>query len=31
MWPPVASLGVFVWNMPNFARVMYTGIIGRRL
>src|SRR2546426_442399 len=24
------SLGVFVWNMPNFARVMYTGIIGRR-
>jgi len=25
------SLGVFVWNMPNFARLMYTGIIGRRL
>src|SRR5882672_1625764 len=24
------SLGVFVWNMPNFARMMYTGIIGRR-
>src|SRR2546430_14657748 len=24
------SLGVFVWDMPNFARVMYTGIIGRR-
>src|SRR5437762_646053 len=25
------SLGVFVWNMPNLARMMYTGIIGRRL
>src|SRR2546430_15703219 len=24
------SLGVFVWNMPNVARMMYTGIIGRR-
>jgi len=24
------SLGVFVWNMPNIARMMYTGIIGRR-
>src|SRR6185312_9142243 len=24
------SLGVFVWNMPNLARMMYTGIIGRR-
>src|SRR5947207_15454021 len=24
------SLGVFVWDMPNFARVMDTGIIGRR-
>jgi len=24
------SVGVFVWNMPNIARAMYTGIIGRR-
>src|SRR2546425_9727392 len=24
------ALGVFGWNMPNFARMMYTGIIGRR-
>src|SRR5439155_23363015 len=24
------SLGVFVWNMPNFARMLYTGVIGRR-
>src|SRR3979490_766163 len=24
------SLGVFVWNVPNVARMMYTGIIGRR-
>src|SRR2546422_7863115 len=24
------SLGVVVWNMPNFARMMYTGIIGPR-
>jgi len=24
------SFGVFFWNMPNFARMMYTGIIGRR-
>src|SRR2546425_10657438 len=23
-------VGGFVWNMPNFARVMYTGIIGPR-
>src|SRR2546428_12868658 len=24
------SVGVFVWNMPNIAKAMYTGIIGRR-
>jgi hypothetical protein len=24
------SVGVFVWNVPNLARAMYTGIIGRR-
>lgn len=24
------SVGVFVWNMPNIARAMYTGIVGRR-
>ena len=24
------SLGVFVWNMPNMARALYTGIVGRR-
>jgi len=24
------SVGVFVWNMPNIARSMYTGIVGRR-
>lgn len=24
------SLGVFVWNMPNIARTIYTGIVGRR-
>lgn len=24
------SLGVFVWNMPNMARMMYTGMVGRR-
>jgi len=24
------SLGVFVWNMPNIARRMYTGLVGRR-
>jgi len=29
MWRPAAAC-VFVWNMPNFARMMYTGIIGRR-
>src|SRR2546429_4110131 len=24
------SFGVFVWNMPNFARSIYTGMVGRR-
>ena len=24
------SLGVFVWNMPNMARALYTGMVGRR-
>lgn len=24
------SLGVFVWNMPNLARGLYTGMVGRR-
>jgi len=24
------SLGVFVWNMPNIARMLYTGMVGRR-
>lgn len=24
------SLGVFVWNMPNMARALYTGLVGRR-
>ncbi len=24
------SVGVFVWNMPNIARAMYTGMVGRR-
>lgn len=24
------SVGVFVWNMPNIARMMYTGMVGRR-
>jgi hypothetical protein len=24
------SLGVFVWNMPNLARRLYTGMVGRR-
>src|SRR5437763_6239603 len=25
------SIGVFVWNTPNFARWIYTGMVGRRL
>ena len=24
------SVGVFVWNMPNIARMLYTGMVGRR-
>ena len=24
------SFGVFIWNMPNFARSIYTGMVGRR-
>src|SRR5207248_7373593 len=24
------SVGVFVWNMPNIARSIYTGMVGRR-
>lgn len=24
------SVGVFIWNMPNMARALYTGIVGRR-